>query len=223
VFRHVEPRAEDAEAETGRRFRITGAEAKESLVSLAVKLEQRRGEVANLIHGLTREWPDSIGDDRPPDLELSLFGASETVAELLDEAIDNAWRAADLTAEAVVAEWRAQQRVWNAERMAEALGDHAVIADPGEFESPEVAQVTQDVETRVLPEVMDHLTRAKKTILAARRRLPQEYPELAAGELSRPAVLHGDLGILMARSTRRSPRRGRRRPAPCRSAGGLQE
>jgi hypothetical protein len=114
--------AEDAEAETGEAgrgsgsLRITGAEAKGSLVSLAVKLDKRRAEVEGLIHGLFREWPDSIGDTQPPDLEFSLFGAAENVAELLDEAIARAWEAADLTAEGVRLEWEAQQRAWKAER-----------------------------------------------------------------------------------------------------------
>jgi hypothetical protein len=61
-----------------------------------------------------------------------------------------------------------------------------------------IVEVTQDVETRVLPEVMEDLTRAREKILAARRRLPRKYPELATGELSRPAVLHGDLSILVS-------------------------
>jgi len=60
-----------------------------------------------------------------------------------------------------------------------------------------IAEVTTEVETRVLPEVMADLIRLKKKILAARSRLPRKYPELLKAELSRPAVLHGDLGIVV--------------------------
>jgi len=63
-----------------------------------------------------------------------------------------------------------------------------------------IAQVTNDLETRVLPEVEADLSRVKETVLAAQRLLPQEYPELAEEGVvtpTRAAVLHGDLSILL--------------------------
>jgi len=62
------------------------------------------------------------------------------------------------------------------------------------------AQVVEEVEARDLPEVIEALTGVKETVLAAQRRLPQEYPELAEGAVvtpTRAAVLHGDLSILV--------------------------
>ena len=61
-----------------------------------------------------------------------------------------------------------------------------------------VAETTADLEIIFLPDVVAELDGLKNRILTARDRLPQSYPELASGEPSRPAVLHGDLGILLS-------------------------
>jgi len=187
---------EDAEPERGEAgcvsgpCRITEAAAQKGFVSLAVKLDENRAETQRLITGLDRKWPDSIVEDVvPPDLAFSLFGAAETVAEYLDEAIDRAWSAVDDTAESVRSEWEARHQVSRAERMAELLSSYA--------ETAEDADVGADVETRILAEVVEDLSRLKRTVLAARSRLPRRYPELEKGEPSRQAVLHGDLGILV--------------------------
>ena len=63
-----------------------------------------------------------------------------------------------------------------------------------------IAQVIEEVESRSLPEVIADLNRAKEAVLAAQRRLPQEYPELEQEGVvtpTRAAVLHGDLSILV--------------------------
>jgi len=61
------------------------------------------------------------------------------------------------------------------------------------------AQVVEEVESQIASEVMAALNHAKETVLAAQRRLPQEYPELAQEGVTptRAAVLHGDLSILL--------------------------
>jgi len=61
------------------------------------------------------------------------------------------------------------------------------------------AQVVEEVESQIASEVITALTGAKETVLAAQRRLPQEYPELAQEGVTptRAAVLHGDLSILV--------------------------
>ena len=59
-----------------------------------------------------------------------------------------------------------------------------------------VAEITADLETRLLPEAVAELDALKDRVLGERHRLPSEYPELERGELSRTAILHGDLGIL---------------------------
>jgi hypothetical protein len=57
--------------------------------------------------------------------------------------------------------------------------------------------IVEELETRILPNVVTGLTGLKMKVLGARRRLPQSYPELTSGGVpSRLAVLHGDLGIL---------------------------
>ncbi len=60
----------------------------------------------------------------------------------------------------------------------------------------DLAEITADLETRVLPGVAADLDALRRKVLEARRRLPRKYPEIERGELSRTAVLHGDLGIL---------------------------
>ena len=60
----------------------------------------------------------------------------------------------------------------------------------------EVSEVTAGLERRLLPAIVAELGALKERVLAERDRLPQEFPELAKGEHSQPAILHGDLGIV---------------------------
>jgi len=136
-IKHLAKRAEGADPQrravrSGAGQRITEAEAKKAFVSLATKLEQNRAEVRTLIHGLDRNWPDAVlNDDVAPDLAFWLFGAAETVAELLDEALERARAAIDDTEESVRSEWEARRRRRDAGWTAELLSDSA-DADPEE-------------------------------------------------------------------------------------------